>query len=421
MKRKLLLAILALFMLSLMAIGCPHAPRRLRLLDVELPEGPYPAPAKEWSHTFGGRERDEAHSVYQSADGGFIIAGTITSISAGATDFWLVKTDPQGNKEWSQTFGGVDLEEAYCVEETACGGFIIAGWTSSFGAGSRDFWLIKTDPQGNKEWSRTFGGPGWDGAFSVQQTDCGGFIVAGATGSFGKGGRDFWLIKTDPQGNKQWSQTFGGPESDWAHSVRQTGCGGFIIAGRTGSFGAGESDFWLIKTDPQGNKQWSQTFGGLRDDMAHSVQQTADGGFIIAGWTESFGAGKCDFWLIKTDPQGNKEWSQTFGGAHEDRAWSVWQTKDGGFIVVGGTPRAYARGFPMGVPPAAQTSWCIWVVKTDPQGNIEWTHTFGTPGRCDLARSVQQSADGGFIIAGMTDSFGAGGRDFWLIKLAPEH
>ncbi|MCL0066066.1 hypothetical protein M1N79_04230, partial [Dehalococcoidia bacterium] len=149
------------------------------------------------------------------------------------------------------------------------------------------------------------------------------------------------------------------------------------------------------------------------------VEQTACGGFIITGSTTSFGAGKDDFWLIKTDPQGNKEWSQTFGSCEGDWAWSVRQTTDGGFIVAGGTTKAYVRPVPMGVPPPTPIT-DIWVVRTDPYGNLQWTKTFGTLREFDNARSVQQTACGGFIIAGWTRSFGAGKSDFWLIKLAPE-
>lgn len=426
MKRKLLLTILTLFMLSVMAIGCPRAPRLVEMVHVEPPEGPYPGPPKEWSVTFGGPYRDQARSAQQTACGGFIIAGTTDSFGAGDADFWLVKTDPQGNKLWSQTFGGAGADEAYSVEQIACGGFIIAGRTESFGEGLYDVWLVKTDPQGNKEWSRTFGGVSWDSAFSVQQTACGGFIIAGTTWSFGEGKSDVWLIKTDPQGNKKWSQTFGGPYWDGTHrlmfvvmgydglAVQQTACGGFIVIGTT------RGDVWLIKTDPEGNKEWSQTFGGPKSDAAMSVQQTACGGFIVAGTTESFGAGNSDFWVIKTDAQGNKEWSQTFGGGPGwEHAFSIQQTGDGGFIVAGSLNTVWmCHSRPLGVVPL-KPYMCIWVVKTDAHGNLEWTQTFGTLPQWDIARSVKQTACGGFIIAGWTESYGEGESDFWLIKLAP--
>ncbi|MCL0059165.1 hypothetical protein M1O20_01435 [Dehalococcoidia bacterium] len=154
-----------------------------------------------------------------------------------------------------------------------------------------------------KEWSRTFGGAESDRGLSVQQTTDGGFIITGWTRSFGAGESDLWLIKTDPAGNKQWSRTFGGTARDWGCSVQQTVDGGFIVTGTTGSFGAGESDLWLIKTDSAGNKEWSRTFGGAKSDSGLSVQQTDDGGFIVTGWTMSFGAGESDLWLIKVESE----------------------------------------------------------------------------------------------------------------------
>ncbi len=405
MRKGLSVAILALLMVSLLAGGCPP-------LRQPAPPGPFPAPDIEWSRTFGGAYWERAYSVQQTACGGFIVAGATTSFGAGHADSWLVKTDPQGNKEWSRTFGGTGSEGATSVQQTADGGFIIVGSTMSLGAGTSyyhaDIWLAKTDPQGNKEWSRTFGGDFWDDAHSVQQTACGGFIIAGWTKSFGAGVADIWLIKTDSKENKEWSRTFGGRyDWEWAFSVQQTADGGFIIAGEGEPRVGANDDFWLIKTDKQGNKEWSRFFGGCRAEGAHSLQQTACGGFIIAGWTRSFSAGSADFWLVKTDSEGNREWHRAFGGRRCDYAYSVKQTACGGFIIAGWT-ESFGAG-----------DHDVWVVKTDSQGNKKWSRTFGGGGD-DAAYSVQQTACDGFIIVGETESFGAGGGDVWLIKLAPE-
>jgi hypothetical protein len=362
------------------------------------------APSWEWVKTFGGSNDDWGSSVQQTSDGGFILVGYTASFGAGGPDVWLIKTDADGNKLWDRTFGGGGLDEGRSVQQTSDGGFIIVGYTASFGAG--DVWLIKTDADGNKLWDRTFGGGNLDEGLSVQQTSDGGFIIVGYTASFGAGWADVWLIKTDADGNKLWDRTFGGSDWDEGWSVQQTSDGGFIIVGYTVSFGAEWADVWLIKTDANGNKQWDRTFGGRYSDGGRSVQQTSDGGFILVGDTWSFGAGEADVWLIKTDANGNKQWDRTFGGSENDLGYSVQQTSDGGFIIVGAT-----ASFGAGGPD-------VWLIKTDANGNKQWDRTFG--GRySDGGRSVQQTSDGGFIIVGATRSVGAGDYDVLLIKSRP--
>jgi hypothetical protein len=308
--------------------------------------------------------------------------------------------------EWERTFGGPDNDLGSSVQQTSDGGYIVAGMTSYYGAGGGDVWLIKTDSRGNLEWERTFGGLGPDKGSSVQQTSDGGYIVAGMTSYYGAGGGDVWLIKTDSRGNLEWERTFGGPDDDWGSSVQQTSDGGYIIAGVTESYGygAGWEDVWLIKMDSRGNLEWERTFGGPYDDWGFSVQQTSDGGYVIASMTSSYEAGEEDVWLIKTDSQGNLEWERTFGGSDDDKGLSVQQTSDGGYVVAGMT-FSYGAG---GVD--------VWLIKTDLRGNLEWERTFGGPDD-DWGSSVQQTSDGGYVVAGMTSYYGARGEDVWLIKL----
>ena len=294
-----------------------------------------PTFVEDWNRTFGGGSLDYAHSVAQTSDGGFILAGKTYSFGAGDVDAWLIRTDASGIEEWSRTFGGASWDYARSVAQTSDGGFILAGRTESFGAGGLDAWLIRTNASGIEDWSRTFGGARDDYANSVAQTSDGGFILAGYT----EGSHDAWLIRTDASGIEQWSRTFGGGDLDGASSIAQTSDGGFILAGYTReSFGAGwyDDDAWLIRTDASGIEEWSRTFGGVDYDRAHSVAQTSDGGFILAGRTESFGTGD-RAWLIRTDASGIEQWSRTFGGAGRDEAYAVAQTSDGGFILAGET------------------------------------------------------------------------------------
>ena len=350
--------------------------------------------------TFGGSHNDVGYSVQQATDGGYIIVGYTKSYGAGGNDVWLIKTNASGSEEWNQTFGGSDDDYGCSVQQTTNGGYIIVGYTESYGAGNADVWLIKTDAVGSVEWSRTFGASGYDYGYSVQQTTDGGYIITGYAGSWDPGSYDVWLIKTDALGNKVWDKLFGTGSSEYGFSVQQTQDNGYIIVGNEEE--GTERGVWLIKTDEQGEKLWDSTFG-IWSDRGRYVQQTTDGGYIIAAYTAYYGGGISDIWLIKTDGSGNVIWDNTFGGSENDRAYSIQQTTDGGYIIAGDT-RSYGAG-----------NYDAWLIKTDASGSEEWNQTFGG-NNYDYGHSVKQTTDGGYIIAGQTKSYGAGYSDVWLIK-----
>jgi len=318
----------------------------------------YAHAAVKFARTYGGTNWDYAYFVQQTSDGGYIVAGTTTSFGAGMSDIFLIKTDENGDAQWAKTYGGTNDDWASSVQQTSEGGYIMSGFTKSFSVGSWDIFLMKTDANGNIQWAKTYGGASEDYAYFVQQTSDGGYIVAGRTRSFGAGGYDIFLIKTDANGNVQWAKTYGGTGDELFSSVQQTSDGGYIVAGRTLSFGAGGNDIFLIKTDENGDVQWAKTYGGTNHDYALSVQQTSDGGYIVAGWTSSFGAGWDDIFLIKTYANGNIIWAKTYGGSANEYAFSVQQTSDGGYIVAGRT-----SSFGAGI-------WDVFLVKTDVNGNI---------------------------------------------------
>jgi hypothetical protein len=351
-----------------------------------------PMSATYFAKTYGGTNLDWAYSVQQTSDGGYIVAGYTESFGAGWGDIFLIKTDANGNIIWAKTYGGTRWDEARFVQQTFDGGYIVVGGTYSFGSGwDEDIILIKTDANGDIIWAKTYGGADDYYATSVQQTSDGGYIVAGWEDSFDVDFKDIFLIKTDANGNIIWAKTYGriyyGEE---AYSVQQTSDGGYIVAGAPS----------LIKTDANGNIIWTKTYEGT---AAYSVQQTSDGGYIVAGITWSFGAGGYDIFLIKTDAYGNIIWAKTYGGTSYDYATSVQQTFDGGYIVAGRTESFGAD------------STDFFLIKTDANGNIQWAKTYGGT-NYDKAYSVQQTSNGGYIVAGWTASFGAGGWDIFLIK-----
>jgi hypothetical protein len=319
-----------------------------------------------WSKTFGGTGSDAGWGdIVQTSDEGYALSGDTASFGAGSGDYWLIKTDAAGNMQWNKTYGGTgsDSESAMC--QTSDGGYALGGVTNSFGAGSNDFWLVKTDASGNMQWNKTYGGTGNDYGYSVVQTSDGGYALAGLTTSFGAGGNDAYLVKTDASGNMQWNQTYGGTGSDIVYLLVATPDGGYALGGRTASFGAGSDDFWIVKTDAAGNMQWNKTYGGTGSDTGMYLIRTAEGGYAITGFTSSFGAGSSDFWLVKTDASGNMQWNQTYGGTGADHGIHMLQSAEGGYAIIG-----YTESFGAGGMDA-------WLVKTNAAGNMQWNQTYG--------------------------------------------
>ena len=370
----------------------------LLLISIFLPT--YCTAEVTFEKTYGGTDWDEGHSVQPTSDGGYVIAGWTASFGEGYGDVYLVRTDLSGDILWTKTYGGADSDLGYSVQQTADKGYIIAGWTHSFGSGNWDVYLIKTDSSGDTLWTRTYGGPNRDVAYSVRQTLDGGYVIAGWTDSFGAGELDVYLIKTDSLGDTLWTKTFGGDYWDVSFCVQQTSDGGYIAVGHTGSFGGHMGDAYLIKTDSLGDTLWTKTYGLYGDEGGHSVQQTSDGGYVIAGYGHSR---EKDVWLVKTDSSGNVVWARTYGGYADEWGKSVQQTSDGGYIVAGWTESL------------GQGIRSVYLVRTDSLGDTLWTRIYGGKGE-DRATSVQLASDGGFIITGWTGSFGAGLFDVYLIK-----
>ena len=236
--------------------------------------------------------------------------------------------------EFQRTYGGIGDDEGRCVKQTIDGGYIIAGSTSSFGAGATDLYLLKVDSLGNPQWQKTFGGPNIDRGYSLDITSDSGFAICGYTNSFGSGGYDIYLVRTDSLGNLLWSKTFGGTDWEFGYSIRQTSDAGFIIAGGTYSYGNGNEDAFIVKTDMNGAFAWSKTFGGANDDEAKSIKQTSDGGYILCGYTKSFGDSAGDVYVVKMNATGDTTWTREYGDSGLDEASDIIEVANGDFVLI---------------------------------------------------------------------------------------
>ena len=360
-----------------------------------------------WSVNYGGKYNEEGNSGLLTLDNNFVVLGSTFSDGSGEFDFYLLKINSAGGALWSKTYGGTEAEYGYDIQETDDGGFVMVGSTQSYGEGNSDIYLVRVDSVGEILFSQTYGGEEDDEARSVRITSDGGFIICGTTNSYGAGYSDLYLVRTNASGDTLWTRTFGGAGGESGFAVRQTADGGYIAVGSTGSFGTGYSSVYVVRLDADGDSLWAEIFGGDRADFGSSVEITYDGGFLITGWTASYGAGFYDVYLIKTDSDGNFEWQQTYGGPNEDRAYSIFQAMDGGYIISGTKEGNGAQLLD------------VYVIKTDPAGNLIWDETYGGA-KSDFGMIIFQEPGRDYMLVGHTYSYSAGGSDVYIMKLQGE-
>lgn len=360
-----------------------------------------------WAKTFGGVNDDKGWCVQQTSDNGYVIVGWTNSFGAGSYDIYLIKTDESGDTLWTETYGADGSQDGRCVRQTSDGGYVIAGNTQPIGIMGSYLWLIKTDSVGGVVWTKTWGEtpvPNINTGRCVQLTLDGGYIISGHAQFLGPdNNEDVYLVKTDSSGDTEWEKFYGGSGYEIGYWTQQTLDGGYVVVGYTTSFGAGNEDVYLVKTDASGTVEWTKTYGGGGTDSAYSIQQTSDHGYIMAGFTDSSGAGSYDVYVIRTDAAGNVLWDRTYGGGGFDKGYSVQSISDGTFIV-SGTSRSFG-----------DSSGDVYLLKLDSAGDVLWSNTYDA-GDNDRGWSVQQTSDGDYIVAGY--SHPAGHSDVLLFKVA---
>ena len=357
-----------------------------------------------FERTYGGIYYDSGNEVLESPNEGYIIIGTTRSVSNDTADAYVIRTDAAGDTLWTKIYGGDLWDSGIAICPASDDGYVLAIASDSFDPGNYDIYLVKINDTGDILWTKTYGGPETDYVHSLQATADGGYIILAHTLSFGEGSLDFYLVRVNQHGDTLWTKTYGGVESDWGSAVQHTADGGFILGGDTRSFGNGENDVYLIKTNTDGDTLWTRTYGGTEYDRAYHVIQASDNGYIIAATTESFGAQGQDCYLIKTNSAGDTLWTRVWGGPDGDRLIFVQPTSDGNYIATG-----YINTIGLGLSD-------VYLVKFNSDGIILWERYFGGIEH-DIGYCVRETSDGGFIVVGRTESFNAGNvTDVYLVK-----
>ena len=404
------------------------------------------APSIQWQHAFGGTSFDQVQSVIQTFDGGFAAVGIATSSNGdvtsnhGAGDVWVIKLDSMGTLQWQKAFGGSGDDGGFSIVQTSDSGFAIAASSTSsdgdvsFNHGATDWWILKLDFTGTLQWQKSFGGSIDDIPYSICPTSDHGFVISGysvstdgdVTGNHGF--EDCWIIKLDSSGTLQWENTFGGSLDERAYAVEQTSDGGYIAGGYTKSNDGnvtgnhGDYDFWVIKLNSAGILEWQKSLGGSSIDQGHSIHQTLDGGFVIAGFTASSNGdvtlnnGFEDLWISKLDSLGILQWQKSLGGSGVDQAYQITQLHNGDYLIGGSS---YSTN---GDVTGNHGGYDNWVLETDSFGNIVWQKSLGGSS-VEECYSISPTSDNGCILAGGSLSNDGdvtgnhGDFDFWIVKL----
>ena len=351
-----------------------------------------------WTKTYGGPNDDHGCSVIETADYGYLITGYTSSFGNGGFDLYVIKTNSAGDTLWTKTYGGTSNDYGRSGQIAPGAGYAVGGYTWSFGQGGSDFYLVRIDQNGDTVWTRTYGGTGYDEAYSLAVTPDRGYLLAGSTNSFGAGAFDVYVVKTDSLGLMEWARTYGGTENDEAYSVQPTQDGGYIVAGATRSFGLTDGAVYLIRIDSTGDTLWTKTFAWASDDRGYAVLPAADGSYIVAGSGYTVGLAY-DMLYLKATSTGQSAWHTYNGGLRDDCAYAIREIPGRGYLIAGNFHHD------------------VYIVQTDTGGNPLWGDMYGGVGQ-EAALAMDRTHDDQYIITGHTSSQGAGGFDVYLIRYA---
>ncbi len=364
-------------------------------------------PPAYWAKTYGGEESDEPSSVLQTADGGFVLGGWTWSFGVGRSDAWIVKLNSKGGIQWEKAFGGDFEDDLTSLQQTTDGGYIVSGYTGLYSPDTNaDFWVLKLDSAGNIEWEYAYGGDSVDLAFDVQQTLDGGYITGGVARSFGDPVGNLLVIKLHSDGSIEWQKEYGleGNTERRVESIHQLEEGGYILTSTISGELFPQGAIWILRLDESGSIEWQKVYADESATLdTEGIEPTNDGGYVVLG---EYGANN-DFLVLKLNETGDISWQYTYGGEGDTDPESIQQTRDGGYVL-GGSTSSFGVGDQDG-----------WVIKLDGDGTIEWEKIYGGSGE-DRINDVKQVSDGGYVTVGKTFSFGAGNKDFWVLKLNEE-
>ncbi|MFO7721925.1 MAG: hypothetical protein R6V49_01760 [Bacteroidales bacterium] len=326
------------------------------------------SPSILWSQTFGGPNNDEAFDIIRTTDGGYALCGMTESKGKGGRDAWVIKLDPNGKLEWEKTYGDKGDEEANAIIQTSDNGYAIVGYTTSKGKGKKDIFMVKTDSSGNQLWEGIYGGSNHDIGNDIVQTYDGNYAIVSSTKSIGSGNYDIWVLKVDTKGNRIWRKTEGGRGADYGNSIAENPRdSSLMVCGTTYSSANGMSDLWLIKITKVGRREWKKNYGSINKDEGNHLTIKSTGEYIMAGSTQPKGERYPDFWVVGFTPESWDDWEQSYGTSRDEVATGSSETTDGGMIVAGYT-NSYGEG-----------SHDFWVMKFDKEGKQLWQETYGGP------------------------------------------